>query len=74
MKDSQVEQSPSGKKVKGRTLVEGDVFKTKKKGDDTSDEEKEWLHALEAGELDDNGEMVKKKDPLLLTARQVGEM
>ena len=53
------------------TLVDGDVFKTKKKGDDTSDEEKEWLEALEAGELDDNGELSKKKDPTLLTARQV---
>lgn len=51
-------------------LVEGDVFKTKKKGDDTSDEETEWLKALESGDLDDNGGLNKKKDPNLLTARQ----
>ncbi|XP_052268754.1 INO80 complex subunit B-like isoform X2 [Dreissena polymorpha] len=45
--------------------------KTKKAGDDTSDEEKEWLSALEKGELDDYGEISKgKKDPSLMTARQ----
>ena len=43
----------------------------KKDGEDTSDEEREWLEALEAGELDDNGELKKSKDPSLLTARQV---
>ena len=49
------------------------TIKTKKAGDDTSDEEKEWLTALEKGELDDYGEVSKgkKKDPLLMTARQV---
>lgn len=52
--------------------VKSDVFKTKKAGDDTSDEEKEWLDALEKGELDDMGGLKKDKDPLLMTARQVG--
>lgn len=47
------------------------VFSAKKAGDDTSDEEREWLEALEKGELDDNGELKKSKDPSLLTARQV---
>lgn len=47
------------------------TIKTKKPGDDTSDDEKEWLSALEKGELDDYGEISKKKnDPALLTARQ----
>ncbi|KAL5016530.1 hypothetical protein ScPMuIL_006119 [Solemya velum] len=36
-----------------------------------SDEEEQWLDALEKGELDDYGEIQKKaKDPSLLTARQ----
>lgn len=47
------------------------TIKTKKPGDETSDEEKEWLSALEKGELDDYGEISKgKKDPSLMTARQ----
>ena len=36
-----------------------------------SDEEKEWLQALESGKLDDSGRVLKDKDPALLTARQV---
>ncbi|XP_069134903.1 INO80 complex subunit B-like [Argopecten irradians] len=40
------------------------------KKEDTSDEEKEWLEALEKGELDDSGMLKKSKDPKLLTARQ----
>ena len=44
---------------------------TKKPGDETSDEEKEWLNALEKGELNDYGELSKQKDPNLMTARQV---
>ena len=44
---------------------------TKKPGDETSDEEKEWLTALEKGELNDYGELSKQKDPMLMTARQV---
>ncbi|XP_033748210.1 INO80 complex subunit B-like [Pecten maximus] len=40
------------------------------KKEDTSDEEKEWLDALEKGELDDSGMLKKSKDPKLLTARQ----
>ena len=44
---------------------------TKKPGDETSDEEKEWLNALEKGELNDYGELSKEKDPTLMTARQV---
>ena len=47
------------------------TFVTKRKGEDTSDEEQQWLDALEAGTLDDNGEIKKEKDPSLLTARQV---
>ena len=35
------------------------------------DEEEAWLDALEAGELDDYGEIKKQKDPATLTARQV---
>ncbi|XP_053375956.1 INO80 complex subunit B-like [Mercenaria mercenaria] len=47
------------------------TIRTKKPGDETSDEEKEWLSALEKGELDDYGEVSKgKKDPSLMTARQ----
>lgn len=47
------------------------TIKTKKPGDETSDEEKEWLSALEKGELDDYGEISKgEKDPSLMTARQ----
>lgn len=42
-----------------------------KKGDETSDEEREWLDALEAGRLDDNGELKKQRDTSMLTARQV---
>lgn len=50
------------------------TIKTKKPGDETSDEEKEWLSALEKGELDDYGEISKgEKDPSLMTARQVLE-
>ncbi|KAK7505995.1 hypothetical protein BaRGS_00002717 [Batillaria attramentaria] len=41
-----------------------------KAGDASSDEEKKWLDALEAGELDDYGEIPKARDPSLLTARQ----
>jgi hypothetical protein len=51
--------------------IKNDVFKTKKPGDDTSDEEQEWLNALEKGELDDMGGIKKNRDPLLMTARQV---
>ncbi|KAL3856372.1 hypothetical protein ACJMK2_011140 [Sinanodonta woodiana] len=47
-----------------------DTFVTKKPGDETSDEEREWLEALEKGELDDFGHLKKEKDPSLLTARQ----
>lgn len=48
------------------------TIRTKKAGDETSDEEKEWLTALEKGELDDYGEVSKgEKDPSLMTARQV---
>lgn len=45
-------------------------FPTKKKSDDTSDEEKEWLEALEKGTLDDSGMLKRSKDPKLMTARQ----
>lgn len=41
-----------------------------KVGGASSDEEKAWLDALEAGELDDYGEIPKARDPSLLTARQ----
>ncbi|XP_038058261.1 INO80 complex subunit B-like isoform X3 [Patiria miniata] len=34
------------------------------------DEEEAWLDALEAGQLDDYGEIKRDKDPSLLTARQ----
>lgn len=40
------------------------------KKEDTSDEEKEWLEALERGDLDDSGMLKKRKDPKLLTVRQ----
>ncbi|XP_064618964.1 INO80 complex subunit B-like isoform X2 [Lineus longissimus] len=42
----------------------------KKQEKHESDEESAWLKALEAGELDDNGEIKKEKNPKLLTARQ----
>ena len=35
------------------------------------DDEEQWLDALEAGELDDNGKLKREQDPTLLTARQV---
>jgi len=41
-----------------------------KKKEDSGDEEEKWLDALEAGTLDDMGEIPKTKDPNLLTARQ----
>lgn len=41
-----------------------------KEREGSSDEEKAWLDALEAGELDDYGEIPKARDPSLLTARQ----
>ncbi|XP_013403423.1 INO80 complex subunit B [Lingula anatina] len=46
------------------------VFATKKSDEDTSDEEKQWLDALEKGDLDEYGEVKKNKDPTLMTARQ----
>ena len=49
--------------------VKGQAEKIKKDGE-PSDEEEEWLKALEAGTLDDNGEVKKNKDPNLMTARQ----
>ena len=48
-----------------------DVFRTKRSDEDTSDEEKQWLAALEKGDLDDKGELRKNKDLSLMTARQV---
>eukprot|EP00745_Piridium_sociabile_P023424 TRINITY_DN36491_c0_g1_i2.p1 TRINITY_DN36491_c0_g1~~TRINITY_DN36491_c0_g1_i2.p1 ORF type:complete len:159 (+),score=28.40 TRINITY_DN36491_c0_g1_i2:142-618(+) len=36
-----------------------------------SDDEEKWLDALEAGTLDDFGELPKTRDPALLTTRQV---
>ena len=44
---------------------------SKKDEEDTSEEEREWLDALEAGDLDDNGELKKEKDTSMLTTRQV---
>ncbi|XP_076472881.1 INO80 complex subunit B-like [Babylonia areolata] len=43
---------------------------TKVKDSSSDDEEKKWLDALEAGTLDDYGEIPKAKDPALLTTRQ----
>ena len=37
----------------------------------SSQEEEEWLDALEAGELDDYGRMKTEKDTSMMTARQV---
>ena len=48
-----------------------DPLGAKKGGGDISDGEKEWLDALEAGTLDDNGEVKKARDVSLLTPRQV---
>lgn len=48
-----------------------DEEKVKKPDVDTSDEEKQWLDALEKGNLDDSGMLRRSKDPKLLTARQV---
>jgi INO80 complex subunit B len=39
--------------------------------DDEEKEEREWLAALEAGELDDNGDLKRGRDPSVLTCRQV---
>jgi INO80 complex subunit B len=38
--------------------------------DDDDDDEKEWLDALESGDLDENGELKHDKDTSVLTARQ----
>ncbi|CAD5117339.1 DgyrCDS6124 [Dimorphilus gyrociliatus] len=77
-----LEQSPSSKEKAAsnssesnrsslkRKLGKDDTFRTKKAGDETSDEEKEWLDALEKGELDDTGRVKKEKDVSLMTARQ----
>ena len=48
-----------------------DVFRTKRSDEDTSDEEKQWLDALEKGNLDDKGELRNNSDISLMTARQV---
>lgn len=37
-----------------------------------SQEEEDWLDALEAGELDDFGRMKQERDTSTMTARQVG--
>ena len=37
-----------------------------------SQEEEDWLDALEAGELDDFGRLKQEKDTSMMTARQVG--
>ena len=37
-----------------------------------SQEEEDWLDALEAGELDDFGRVKHEKDTSTMTARQVG--
>ena len=52
-------------------LAKEDVFRTKRSDEDTSDEEKQWLDALEKGNLDDKGELRKNTDISLMTARQV---
>ena len=49
----------------------GSATEMKAKGESSEDEEKKWLDALEAGTLDDTGEIPKTRDPNLLTARQV---
>ena len=48
-----------------------DIFRTKPAKTSTSDDEQQWLDALEAGTLDDSGAVKKDKDPSLLTTRQV---
>ena len=53
-------------------LAKEDVFRTKRSDEDTSDEEKQWLDALEKGTLDDKGDVKRSKDLSLMTARQVG--
>lgn len=56
---------------KEETVVQDDIFHTKRSDDSTSDDERQWLDALEAGTLDDSGAVKKKeKDPSLLTTRQ----
>ena len=50
---------------------ETDMFGAKKEKRDMSDEEKEWLDALEAGTLDDNGDVKKDRENAMLTPRQV---
>ena len=52
----------------------GSATEMKVKGESSEDEEKKWLDALEAGTLDDTGEIPKTRDPNLLTARQVSLM
>ena len=37
-----------------------------------SQEEEDWLDALEAGELDDFGRLKQERDTSMMTARQVG--
>jgi INO80 complex subunit B len=49
---------------------ESQMSSKKDENEDTSEEEREWLDALEAGDLDDNGELKKDKDKSMLTTRQ----
>ncbi|PVD31489.1 hypothetical protein C0Q70_06901 [Pomacea canaliculata] len=49
---------------------QGEGSGSQKKFEGSSDEEQAWLDALEAGELDDYGEIPKTRDPSLLTVRQ----
>lgn len=39
--------------------------------DDTSDEEREWLQAVESGDIEEYEKKKSEKNPALLTARQV---
>ncbi|KAK2177806.1 hypothetical protein NP493_577g00000 [Ridgeia piscesae] len=55
----------------GEMDVEVSTLPDMKDGADISDGEKEWLDALEAGTLDDNGDVKKARDVSLLTPRQV---
>lgn len=49
--------------VKGKTIITTIVY--------FSQEEEDWLDALEAGELDDFGRLKQEKDTSMMTARQV---
>ena len=47
------------------------LHRSKVEDDDTSDEEREWLEAVESGDIEEYERRKSEKNPTALTARQV---